>query len=98
MSIEEQFAELLPESWQLSNLVFLNPEWQVNATDGEYVVVATGLSITEALDNAYLKVDAGIYIGRLALLDRIHREPVVGTLDLRSLGLSRPKPKIERRI
>ena len=71
MSIEDQFTEQLPPDWQLSNLIYNDGTWQVNATDGEHVVIATGITISEALDNAYIKADAGEFIGKLFSLGRI---------------------------
>lgn len=71
VSLETQIAEQLPPDWQLSNLIFNDNTWQVNATDNEHVVVATGATISEALDNAYIKADTGEFNGRLFSLGRI---------------------------
>lgn len=92
---------LLPQGdeWYLSNLIFLTAEsWQVNITNGEHVTVATGTNPEDAISNATLKAESGIFTGRLNSLERAYLEPAPSKLDLRSLGLAKPQPKIERRI
>lgn len=91
-----QIQELLPEDWGLSNLVWLNLEWQVNVTNGEYVVVATGDSISNALDNAHRKIESGEFIGRLFWLERTYREPL-SRIDISALLAPTPV-RIQRRF
>jgi hypothetical protein len=99
MSILDQLHELLPEDWSPTLLTYLDPEWQVNATDGEMVASATGNSIENACDELYRNIEAGIYLGRLFCLDKIYREPTVAKKSLLAeLGLDRPAVKINRRI
>lgn len=57
----------IPEGFHLSNLIFLDPEWQANIADDEGVIVATGESIEDALINASLKALSGTYVGKYKL-------------------------------
>lgn len=89
----------LPDDWRLSTLTSLGDEWQVNATDGEMVVSATGESIEDALANAAFNANNGIYLGRLFCLGRLSAadSPTFGTL-LERIGLAKPpEPPLKRR-
>lgn len=64
MTLHSHLHSHLPEGWVLSNLIYLDPEWQVNIRDDEGVIVATGASIEESLHNATVKAYEGTYVGR----------------------------------
>ena len=95
--IASQIASHLPEGWALHNLIYIDPDWQVNICDGEWVVVATGETIEDALAAASAKtLDESQYIGRLACLDRLRSaEPRDNGL-LAMLGLVQEQPKMRR--
>jgi hypothetical protein len=64
--LDTVIAECLPSGWNLTHLIFLDPDWQVNLCDGEHVVVATGASPGLAFAAAYAKsFDPAQYTGRL---------------------------------
>lgn len=88
----------LPEDWTLSNLINLSPGWQANICDGEYVIVATGDTIEDALANAANKtLDSRNYLGRLFSLPRIDDTPPKVDLSV-LLGLAKPKGPPLRRL
>lgn len=59
----------LPDDWKLTNLSFLNPDWQAIISDEEHVTSATGETIEEALLCAGEKALRGRFIGRLFHLE-----------------------------
>jgi hypothetical protein len=102
MMIDEALHSALREGWHLRNLIYLNPEWQVNLCDGEYCLSATGDTIDEALANAYEKTfDESKWLGRLASLPKLAsmRSPEAITLGnnlLSTLGLLKPQAPVRR--
>lgn len=95
MSYADDLNALLPEDWHISNLINLAPNWQINATNGEHVVIATGNEIESACDLACYKIEIGDFVGRLFSLGRLrHAEasaPEPSSL-LQALGF---KPKAQ---
>ncbi len=98
----EYMQSHIPEHWFISNLINLEPEWQANICDGEHVAVGTGATPEEALLMAGTKAEEGVYIGRLASLERLyaHEAKKVDGNDLLSLLGMAPakKPPIQRRM
>lgn len=65
------------EGWQVSNVVRLTEDsWQVNITNEEHLVLATGDTIEAAFDKANDKASRGEYYGRLITAARITWEEV----------------------
>lgn len=54
----------LPNNFQVTHIMRIGHDWQVNASDDEYCLFATGATITEALLNAAAKIAAEDYSGR----------------------------------
>lgn len=72
MTIANDLLALLPDDWHISNIINLdNASWQVNASNGEHVVVATGEEIEDACTIACHKIDIGDFAGRLFYLERM---------------------------
>ena len=97
----EELENLLPFSWSLTCLTFLDPEWQVIIKDDEHVALATGETIEDALTNAASKALNHIYVGRLFSLGRAYHEPTEPASAkslLQSLGLAKPEQPLTRRI
>lgn len=94
------FAKLLPEGWRVSNLISLDPEWQANISDGEWVAVGTGESMEEAISAAGAKALDGKFSGRLfdlgapRAIEPTEAQSLLATLGLR---LTIPTP-IKRRV
>ncbi len=91
------------EDWTISHLINLRPGWQVNLDDGQYVVVATGDTIDEALEAAADKIDCGRFAGEKfkPIIDHITSKfqkvaaQASGSALLERLGLKR---KFQRRF
>lgn len=102
MTFLEEIVAILPEYWNLSNLINLKPGWQANIADDEHVAIGTGATIEDALLSAATKANEGIYIGRLAHLERrlveTEETSAEGQSLLQKLGLGKPKQPFERRI
>lgn len=98
MTLANDLNSLLPDDWYISNIINLNHStWQINASDGEHVVVASGDEIEDACDLACYKIGIGDFAGRLFSLGRLrHAEaPTVESKSLlQSLGF-KPKPPPE---
>lgn len=99
MSIANDIQALLPPDWHISNLIFLEPDWQVNICDGEYVVIGTGNTIEEAIVTAATNTqDPAKYIGRLFSLGRLKLDEPSKPEDYSTgslfdiLGFTKPKP------
>jgi hypothetical protein len=100
MNISQSLNDHLPISWRFTLVLCLaDDDWQVNATNDEYVVVATGASIEDALMAASEKIHQEKYAGRLNWLankeaetDRVPK----GSISLSSLGLAGPPLKLRR--
>jgi hypothetical protein len=94
------FAKLLPDGWRISNIISLDPEWQANITDGEWVAVSTGDTMEAAVCAAGAKALAGSYIGRLFDLGAPRAiEPTEAQALLATLGLKIALPEpIKRRV
>jgi|HubBroStandDraft_6_1064221.scaffolds.fasta_scaffold02348_6 hypothetical protein len=100
MTLAQSINDHLPIGWHFTICLCLaDDDWQINATNDEYVVVATGASIEDALVAACNKIDAEKYAGRLNWLchketetERVQR----GTISLSSLGLAGPPLKLRR--
>jgi hypothetical protein len=45
-----------PADWMLTHLIFLDPEWQVNLRSEEAVIVATGYTPAEAMNEAIERI------------------------------------------
>lgn len=90
----DQIHSCLPKGWALSNLIFLDPDWQVNIADDEGVVVATGDFIEEALTNAQAKALEGKYVGKFKIERAIGLSPLTNLAE--RLGLV-TRPTIARR-
>lgn len=89
----------LAPGWTLTHIINLEPDWQVNLKDDEHVVVATGVTIEEALSNADRKIAnhdyVGIRISVFAFRDKTEANPAARNL-LESLGLAKPKTIVRR--
>lgn len=99
MNLTQQINNHLPIGWHVTLLVHLDPEWQVNIHDGEYVVVATGQDIEGALSAASEKVHLESFAGRLNWLSHkstLDTRPTVRGLSLRDIGLAGPEIKLPR--
>lgn len=88
----------LKDDWKLTHLIYLDPEWQVNICDGEYVVVATGDNPEFALVNAMAKALDEDFAGRLFELGMMTYEARPDATSLLGLlGLDKPKTNYVRR-
>lgn len=94
-TLSAQLQSSLPEGWKLTHLILLDPEWQCNITDDEYVAIGTGESLESAITSAAQKALDGQTVGRLLSLGRLRTaEPS----DLFSaLGFKRPAPTVVTR-
>ena len=100
MSILDDLNSQLPNDWHLTHIIYLDPEWQVNISNDEYAITATGATIEDALIAAHEKTfNPSNHLGRL--FDLGHIEPssyfIRGSLAER-LGLIRKQEPIKRRI
>lgn len=101
MTIHDDILALLPEDWHISNLINLAPNWQINATNGEHVVIATGNEIESACALACYKIEIGDFAGRLFSLGRLrHAEaaPAVPSSLLQALGFKPKAQPVLRRL
>jgi hypothetical protein len=104
--LSEYIEAHIPDGWKLSNLFDLSPGYQANICDGERVAIGTGDTMEEALLSAGTKAENHITVGRLAMISesmklfRKEQDKIEGNNSnlLNSLGLSKPKPKIARRL
>lgn len=105
--LSEYIEAHLPDGWTLSNLIYMETNsYQANICDGEHVSVGTGETMEEALLAAGSKAEMGVTVGRLAMLSqsikllRKEQDKLENGQSnlLVSLGLSKPKPKIARRL
>jgi hypothetical protein len=97
MSLLQSLNALLPIGWRLTHLIHLDPEWQVNITDDDHVVVATGETPERALAMASANIIAERYAGRIFALGAMYREGSERITNLAErLGLI-PKGRINRR-
>lgn len=99
-SILDSITPHLPEGWHLSNLIFLDPDWQVNISNDEHIIVGTGDDPESALAHAASKTDdPSKYLGRLFSLPR-YDEPEDGRGEslLARLGLVKKREAITRRV
>lgn len=72
MTFAADLNALFPDDWCVSNIINLNDTgWQINASDGEHVVIATGTEIEDACALACHKIDIGDFAGRLFYLERM---------------------------
>lgn len=82
----------LGNGWKLTHLINLNPGWQANASNDEYVVVASGATIEDAINFANEKIEKEDFAGTKFHLSDLARD--VSRIDLNSLlrksGLIRP--------
>jgi len=90
----------LPSGWLLTHIINLDPGWQVNTKDDEYVVVATGDSIEAAMNNALQKITQHQYTGPIFRLASTKQLELAfdGKNLLSALGLTRPSAPIKRRL
>lgn len=101
MPIHDDILALLPEDWRISNLINLDPNWQINATDGEHVVVATGAEIESACALACYKISIGDFAGRLFYLERMkaaEAPTAEGKSLLQALGFKPKAQPVLRRL
>lgn len=85
MSLADDLNSLLPDDWYISNIINLDhTSWQVNASDGEHVVVASGEEIESACALACHKITIGDFVGRLFSLGRL-RHAEAPTIESKSL-------------
>lgn len=98
--IQDQIQSLIPDGWFLSNLINLDPGWQANLSNGEFVVIGSGEMIDDALAMAGYKTDdPSQYAGRLFHLPRLHEPDNGDGLSLLArLGLNKPRNPIARRV
>lgn len=69
-SLAEQLQRLCPPTFKIANVIRLNEtSWQVNISDDNGVIVATGDTIELALDASCEKATNHEYIGRFRLDD-----------------------------
>ncbi len=100
MTLSQSLNDHLPIGWRFTLVLCLAADdWQINATNDEYVVVATGSSIEDALAQASIKIHEEKYAGRLNWLANSERPmSQASTLTLASLGLSQslklPRPRL----
>lgn len=97
MPLAVEMNSLLPEGWCIHNIINLEPGWQVNISDGEWIVVATGEDIEDALALANTKtLDETQYTGRLASLPRLRAskdlDPSIGSILAGLIGRPEAKP------
>lgn len=81
---------LIPEGFQLTHLILLDPDWQANLRYEDHVAVGTGETHQLAIDNAVAKAHLGQFAGSLFHLQRFFTEY---NLSLTSLGLRKPMKK-----
>lgn len=88
--IADDLNRFMPEGWKLTHLINLEGEWQANICDDEFVVVATGKEIEEAVYNAAQKTyNESSYTGRLFHLGAMRLEkPNRPPLSLSDLGIT----------
>src|SRR5215469_15746638 len=104
--LKEYIDAHIPDGWTLSNLIHMDTSYQANICDGDHVAIGTGETMEEALLSAGSKAENGVVVGRLAMLAetmkhfRKEQDKLEGSGSnlLVSLGLSKPKPKIARRL
>lgn len=98
LTLQDELNSRLPEGWYISNIINLNHvEWQINASNEEYVASATGEEIETALAALHDKILEGKYTGRLFSVARMAHVEQKLTL-AQALGIVRPVVKIERRL
>lgn len=95
-------AELisLPHDWIVTHIIFLDPDWQINAMDTEYAIIATGDTVEDALTSVRDRIAKGEYNGR------VHDgNPIAPKLEFTAslslaerLGLVPKQPPITRRL
>lgn len=97
MTLSQSLNDHLPIGWRFTLVLCLaDDDWQINATNDEYVVVATGSSIEDALAQASIKIHEEKYAGRLNWLsykyetDKDKLGKAIVNISLSSLGLSQP--------
>lgn len=103
----------LPAGWRVTHLIDLEPMWQCNITNDEYVTLATGDTVEDAITNAAVKASNNNFVGRLFHLGSskpfftdeeltefaAEGKGSISSVDLREvLGLNRPKVTITRRV
>lgn len=97
-SIAELIA--LPHDWIVTHIIFLDPDWQVNAMDTEYAIITTGMSIEDALTSVRDRIAIGQYNGRVhdgnAIAPKL--EFTTGLSLAERLGLVPKTPPITRRL
>lgn len=81
----------LPPRFHITHLIFLDPDWQVNASDGEHIAVATGPTVEEALAAIHEKVARGSWAGHFhffdsKLTDDLERRPSRRTASTNSVN------------
>ena len=85
-AFEDALAVFMPDDWHVTNLSNLEPDWQVICTDDDHIVIATGDSITLALEEARRRIAEGTFnkvaykpeahIPAASLLDRLGLAPI----------------------
>lgn len=94
MTLAQSLNDHLPIGWRFTICLCLaDDDWQINATNDEYVVVATGLTIEDALAQASTKIHEEKYAGRLNWLahkSTDEQRTAMSGISLASLGLSQP--------
>jgi hypothetical protein len=99
--LQEYLQSHVPDGWNVTHLIYLEPEWQANVCNGEHVSIGTGASPEEALLIAGSKAEQGMFVGRLASLTAMYKNEerkIEGSGLLAALGLAKPKPKVVRRV
>ena len=87
---------LIPEGFQLTHLILLDPDWQANLRYEDHVAIGTGETHQAAIDNAVAKAHLGQFAGSLFHLQRFFTEAaetMQHSLSLTSLGLRKPMKK-----
>ena len=86
----------IPIGWELTHLISLGQEWQVNIRSDEHVAIGTGITPDDALTQAIANANDGKFAGRLFHLSNALQEVKTTGKDLlATLGLG-SKP-IKRR-
>jgi len=96
---EEALAVFMPDDWRVTHVIELNrDDWQVNCTDDDHVVVATGTNIQGALEAAREKIETGSYAEKINYRPAAPDAPKINLLS--RLGMNRPKvtPGFVRRV
>ena len=88
----------LPDGWQVTHIISLDPEWQVNLRSEDHVAIGTGDTILEAISNASHKAMNEEFSSQLFHLSHfLPKAPTAPSLTLASLlplpGLSRSPVK-----